>query len=295
MTTTIRGGASALRQRADPVPDLTPDPGSRQPPQERAVHPRRRNPWSPSVLGAGRHRKPAGPWTNNKDLMVQVAIDHVPDPSPDLVGPRRHLRQGELLDARGPVRPKPTTNDVEPHDGHPTFDHSNYRSFPTEWANRWNVVIWDPPYMSKGTRRGYGFEEMNRSYGLVESPRSAKDLRDYNHAGLTEIARITAPGGTICVKYMDGVESGDVVEQIRHLRNHAADLGLVYVDRYLLITGPRSQPPRTSRKTGYLAVQEHTGNNVSELTVYRKPDTRGPKVDRTRGWATLDDMLKGAE
>ena len=84
----------------------------------------------------------------------------------------------------------------------------DFRYLPDEWRDKFDVVAFDPPYISIGGRATSTIDDFNDGYGLLEAMRTPRDLHLYNINGLEQASIVTAPGGLILVKCMAYVSSG---------------------------------------------------------------------------------------
>jgi SAM-dependent methyltransferase len=122
-----------------------------------------------------------------------------------------------------------------------------------------DAVVFDPPYKLNGTG---GSHPSDAGYGVANSV-SWRDRHGLIRAGISECARVLAPGGTLLVKCQDQVNSGTVRWQTREFADHAETLGCELVDMLHLV-GYRPQP--SGRR------QVHARRNYSTLLIHRKPD-----------------------
>ena len=75
-------------------------------------------------------------------------------------------------------------------------------------GDKFDVVAFDPPYISIGGRATSTIDDFNDGYGLLEAMRTPVDLHLYNINGLEQASVVAAPGGLILVKCMAYVSSG---------------------------------------------------------------------------------------
>lgn len=139
-------------------------------------------------------------------------------------------------------------------------DGIDFRDMPYA-DDRFDVVAFDPPYVSVGGRTTSGIPEMHDRYGLTDAPTTPAGVQALINAGLAECARVTSD--RILVKCQDYISSGKFFDGTFQTRNRAIELGLVLVDRLVHLTDPRPQPPRDR--------QVHARNNLSTMFVFRKP------------------------
>jgi hypothetical protein len=104
------------------------------------------------------------------------------------------------------------------------------------------IVVYDPPYISTGSRETSSIDEFYDRYGLGDL-KGWKAQRRLIDDGLAECARVLAPrGGYLLVKCMDYVESGRKVWNTFHVAAEGERLGLRLVDRFHHLTGGGAQP-----------------------------------------------------
>lgn len=130
-----------------------------------------------------------------------------------------------------------------------------------------DVVCFDPPYISTGSRDRSTVDEFYDRYGLgdLKGWQATRCLID---DGLTECARILTPGGYLLVKCMDYVESGRKVWNTFHIAIEGNALGLRLVDRFIHLTGGGPQPG--DNLDGSPREQKHAREIHSMLLVFTK-------------------------
>lgn len=211
----------------------------------------------------------AGFWRTNAELIEHAAELHWPDEPQilDATWGKGNFWTGDMLEAH---IWRLATNDANKETlANTSFD---YRRLPGEWSDYFDVVLFDPPYIAKGTTEGHGLGQMNQAYGLA--PTNAKELLRENQRGLFECERVTKPGGLLMVKCSNQIESGHYRPSARNLAAFADLIGLTQIDEFIFTTPKaRAQPART-RKDGTPSVQHHARNNTSTLLVYRKHKPR---------------------
>ena len=151
------------------------------------------------------------------------------------------------------------TNDID--DTTKAEYHDDFRA--TKWFDdNFDVVAFDPPYISPGGRETSTIADFNSRFGLHSTPRTVLGLREMNQDGLDEARRICKPGGIILVKCMNYINSGRYQPEVFVMWEAATAFGLQMVDQFIMIRrlGPQSQ------KT-----QVHTRNNYSVLLIFQKP------------------------
>lgn len=152
------------------------------------------------------------------------------------------------------------TNDIVQGRADCNYD---FRHLPEEWANRFDVVAYDPPYVCVGGRETTGIPDLHDRYGLTDAPKNPRALQALMDLGLLEMKRVTRPGGLILMKCQDYISSGKLWPGTYYSQRQAVTLGLEVVDRFEHIGHARPQPP--GRK------QVHARRNLSTLFVLRKP------------------------
>jgi hypothetical protein len=151
------------------------------------------------------------------------------------------------------------TNDIVEQRAEFYFD---FRTLPEEWANRFDLVAYDPPYVCVGGRTTTGIPDLHDRYGLTDAPKTPRDLQKLMDHGLTEMKRVTRPGGLILMKCQDYISSGKLWAGTYRSQRWAEIIGLELVDRFEHIGHARPQPP--GRR------QVHARRNLSTLFVFRK-------------------------
>jgi hypothetical protein len=86
------------------------------------------------------------------------------------------------------------------------------------------VVCFDPPYISTGSRETSSVDDLYARYGLGEL-KGWRAIRSLIDDGLTECARILAPGGFLLVKCMNYVESGRRIWNVHHFATYGEHWG----------------------------------------------------------------------
>jgi len=196
----------------------------------------------------------AGRWPTNAELIADVArLGYVSTMS--LTFDATYGR-GVWWKAFRPVRL--VTNDIDPESEAEYAD--DFRA--TRWPDSYfDVVAYDPPYVSVGGRSTTTLPDLHARYGLTDAPRTPLELqRDVVDRGLDEAQRITS--GLVLVKCQDYVTSGRLVLGTHWTLTHALSLGMSLVDRFEHVTHVRPQP--AGRR------QVHARRNLSTLFVLRK-------------------------
>lgn len=168
-------------------------------------------------------------------------------------------------------RPANLTTYCRPQDG------SDFRHLPEE-PESFDVIAWDPPYVSTGGVKTSTLPDFNDRYGLAEYEEdrrmfsSPAELQDLMNDGMSAMFKLLAPGGTLLSKSKNYVSSGKNWFGTDKVRDHAVSLGLVKVAEFVHLSksgGP--QEKGRTRADGSLTVQMNARNNYSTLAVFVKP------------------------
>ena len=140
-----------------------------------------------------------------------------------------------------------------------------------------DVVCYDPPYVSTGGRETSGLKEFLARFGLTDAPRNPKDLQTLCNTGATECKRVLKPGGLLLWKTKEYTSGGHLFPGLIHSYNHAhIVMGMYYQDHFILHRkAPMPQPKRT-RADGKPSVQQHARRNCSHLLVFKKTRQKDP-------------------
>lgn len=125
-----------------------------------------------------------------------------------------------------------------------------------------DVVAFDPPYVSAGGRATTTMPDFHARYGMGDAPTSPRALQQMNNAGLKEVMRVTRPRRIILVKCQDYISSGKLWLGTHWTLTYALELGLECVDRFEHVGRSRAQPHTR---------QVHARRNLSTLFVFRAP------------------------
>jgi hypothetical protein len=194
--------------------------------------------------------KAAHAWNTNAELIADCAAlgyikqdDHVLDPTFGGGVWWRTFRPASLV----------THNRNE--------DGIDFRDLPHADAT-FDVVAYDPPYVSVGGRDTSTIKTMHNAYGMNDAPKSPAELQQLINDGLDEVHRVLKPRGYALVKCQDYISSGRLWIGTHHTLTHALGLGFECIDRLEHITSPRPQPAHRR--------QVHARRNLSTLFVFRK-------------------------
>jgi len=159
-----------------------------------------------------------------------------------------------------------------------TLDGVDFRHLPEADASV-DVVVFDPPYIPQGGREtstlrntagitaGSNGGFLDR-YGLLDGPRSRRELDALIADGMKEATRVLRPTGRLWVKCMDYISGGRYCTGRHHVVTTAVDLGLRQVDEFVHHSGLGPQPDR--------AVQQHSRRAHSFLCIFEAPKRRRP-------------------
>lgn len=153
-----------------------------------------------------------------------------------------------------------TRNDIK-RGGFKDGYHFDFRKFPPAWADKFDAVAFDPPYVSTGGRKTSNIGEFNDRFGLKDAPSSPAGVQRMINDGMDEARRVLKIRGILLVKMKNYISSGKLWPGVHHTWNHALDLGLQYVDEFTMVGDPGAQS-QTS--------QVHARQNSSTLFVFQK-------------------------
>lgn len=189
-------------------------------------------------------------WASNAELIYDVAClgylrkdDHVLDPT---------FQNGVWWKRFMPDHLTYHTRELDP-----TWD---FRDMSRYGNDAFDVVAFDPPYVSKGGRSTSGIPEMDERYGLTDAPSSPAGVQELINDGLAECNRVAKR--IVLVKCQSYISSGRFFPGDYQTWWHATyALGMPLIDRFVHVTkAPRPQPG--GRR------QVHARNNVSTLFVF---------------------------
>lgn len=152
----------------------------------------------------------------------------------------------------------------------------DFRELPTDWADRWDLVVFDPDYGLRGTSR----LDSDVNYG-VDEYLSVQDRHNKMRLGLEEAFRVVKPRGLVITKCQTQTASGVKHNQPYMMWDWARDWAghndfepprLV---AELFVKALRSQPER-KRKDGKPVTQKTVGANVSSMQVWKKGQASRP-------------------
>lgn len=150
--------------------------------------------------------------------------------------------------------------------GTTTSYHGDFRSLPAEWAERFDVVTFDPPYIAMGGRDTSNLPDFMDRYGLEEAAVTPAALHEHNVEGLAEAFRVCKPGGFVMTKCAPYISSGRLQLGDHWMLEAGIELGFKVHDRLIHVGHVRPQPGGRTVK--------HARNNYSVLWVFQKPKTR---------------------
>ena len=143
------------------------------------------------------------------------------------------------------------------------LDGVDFRRMPRDYSNRFDVVAFDPPYVSKGGRTSSGIPEFDDRFGLDEAPGTPRELQSLICDGMTELKRCIVPHGIMMVKTMNYISSGKYFPGRFFTEQHGLALGFDIVDEFVHYSQSASMQPPGRR-------QKHARNNYSQLLIFRK-------------------------
>lgn len=201
------------------------------------------------------------------------------------------------------------------------LDGSDFRNLP-EPDDSFRHIAYDPPYAAMGGQKTSTVKDYNSRYGRDTVPSAADAVQRLMDDGLEEMYRLTEPGGTCLMKHQDYVWSGEMWCGSDLTREWGQRLGFDIEDEFVMYDDKASvQPERSTcqhcnasiirRKDGFtwtdqkrkggpsgtcrpphptqphtptpgILVQDHTAQNKSYLTVFRKPNSRRKKYNKYR-------------
>jgi hypothetical protein len=161
--------------------------------------------------------------------------------------------------------------------------HEDFRMLPADWSGTFDVVVFDPPYTSTGSKATSTVQAMYDAYGLGKVKGWRRIFADMT-LGIHQSARIVAPGGTVWVKCCDYVESQHKRWGHKHVLEQCEAAGLELTDEFVFVSGTGPQPARNL--DGSIRRQQHAHRAHSFLVIATKPAPRSrksPAVPRNRG------------
>lgn len=134
---------------------------------------------------------------------------------------------------------------------------------------RFEVVVFDPPYVAPGGRKTSTIKDMHAAYGMDDAGKSPADVQHDIDVGLAEMVRVTRRRGRVLVKCMNYTSGGKLWPGVHNTVNTGWSLGLRLEAEFVHETGLGPQP--TENLDGTPRVQRRPRNNYSTLLVFVKP------------------------
>lgn len=129
------------------------------------------------------------------------------------------------------------------------------------------TVVFDPPYISTGSRATSSVDDLYDRYGLGDL-KGWRAIRQLIDEGMSKAHKLLADDGLLLVKCMDYVESGRKVWNTFHVAAQGEALGLQLVDRFHHLTGGGPQP--MTNLDGSPREQKRSREVASMLLVFTK-------------------------
>ncbi len=134
------------------------------------------------------------------------------------------------------------------------IDGVDFRDLPEDDCS-FDVVVFDPPYVSRGGLRTSTITSYIDRYGLdsIDGPDavsgSLDNLIDLIEGGMGEAYRVLAPKGRLLVKCMDFVAGGGYQSMRHRVVDYAFGLDLKQVDEFVHHSGIGPQPSGRTQRT----------------------------------------------
>jgi hypothetical protein len=160
-----------------------------------------------------------------------------------------------------------TTNDVNPKS--PAEFHEDFTR--TSWeSGEFDVIAYDPPYVSTGGRKTSTIPAFNQRYGIGgKSPSTPAQLQVLINDGLIEMRRLLVPKGTLIVKSMSYVSGGKLWDGEQQTEHFARSIGFKQVERLVHLGDPGPQP--AFNLDGSRRKQAHARANYTVMFVFKRP------------------------
>lgn len=156
------------------------------------------------------------------------------------------------------------TNDLDRK--YNTDYHYDVRRLPSRWTDVFNVVAFDPPYVSIGGRHTSTIKDYHNRYGSLSAMRTPMDLHmRLILPGMTNCVRAIRPGALILQKCANYVSSGTFQPAAHWAYDAGISMGLKLVAEFVFVS-KTSRPQPEGR-----GPQKHARHNYSLLYIWQKP------------------------
>jgi hypothetical protein len=156
----------------------------------------------------------------------------------------------------------------------PRFDlipfRGNFTKVPTRHYDKYDMVVYDPPYVSIGgreTQREAG-REMSSRYGMDLSGSTPLENKILMFQGFVQAWRCARRNGLVMVKCADYISSNKLVRGPRDVQDMADFLYMEQVDEFVLVSGTGPQPRHNL--DGTPRRQNHSHHAHSTLCIFKK-------------------------
>lgn len=242
-------------------------------------------------------------WPTNADMIVDIVELGYIKPTDRIIDLtfgrgvwwRKYRHPGDLWANVGPHNGEPlvSSNDIT------VVTYEDYTNLPEPWGNQFDVVVFDPPYISMGGRSTSTIPDFVDRFGLAYAANTPAGLHAWNAQGLAEAVRICKPGGFVMTKCADYISSGQLQLASHWMLQTGLNFGLRVHDKLTHVGHARAQPATTTCRhcdgmggdpaTGQtcdvcggagnvLRKVVHARQNTSTLWVFQRPPERKRKA-----------------